>query len=93
MATTKKPKKVHTRGFKRGYGYNSRISGNFYTFLGVDTDGNFHFFRRFSQDWQRMSKREALNLFTPVQGEVDDRFGSDNEDKLDLDSFTLGGMI
>lgn len=87
MATAKKPKKVNTYGFKRGYGYHSRFSGNFFNFLGVDDEGRFHFYRRFSHDWQRLSRREALNLFIPERGEVDKDFGEDEEDKLDINSF------
>lgn len=80
-------------GLVVGHGYHSVFSGNYYTFLGVCKEGFFHFFRRFSQDWQRLTKREALRLFDVGAGRADEKYGIDNEDKLNLNAYAEGGRI
>lgn len=88
----KTQKKPDTAGFTVGHGYHSSFSGNWCNFLGVDSDGRFHFYRRFSQQWERLSRAEALRIFNPNKGESDPDFGEDDEDKFDLDQFSTGRM-
>lgn len=90
MSKLKKPKKDKNAGFVRGHGYNSLTTGNYYTFLGVDKSGRFHFYRPFSQRWIRLTALELKTnrFFDTNQGKADNDFGKNGEDKFDLEQYT-----
>lgn len=78
-------------GFVIGHGYNSVYSGNFYTFLGVCEAGLFHFYRRFSGDWHRLTKKEALYLFDVGAGRCDNDYSTLTDP--DIECYIIGGRI
>lgn len=80
-------------GFIVGHGYHSVWSGNYWTFLGVCQNKLFHFYRRFSGQWERMTRKEAHHLFDIGAGGKDNKFGSEGEDKLNLNDYIKGGRI
>lgn len=80
-------------GFIVGHGYHSVWSGNYWTFLGMCQNKLFHFYRRFSGDWERLTRKEALLLFDIGSGGKDSKFGDAGENKLNLNDYTKGGRI
>lgn len=93
MASTKNSKKDKNAGFVRGHGYISTTTGNFFNFLGVSSNGLFHFYRRFNHSWVRLTSREVDLIFDSEKGQVDKDFGGAGEDKLNLDKYILGGKV
>lgn len=51
--------------YRVGYGYNHASSGDWYAFLGLDSDGDFVFANTFHHDCLRLPRRKAVRVFDP----------------------------
>ena len=65
--------KVPETVFKKGRGYNSRNTGNFWVFIGITTKGRLLFFRGYNDETAYLTEADALHNFDPEDDKEPER--------------------